>query len=315
MFTITIPVDDIPKPRVYDPENPPDDFELVHNATHYNQRGMITERLPTPEKHAIMELSESFTKRRLGAQQKMLTSMAQRCREQEIKDLSGSITRRYEPHSVPRIEKNTAFYSTTHTIQKHRLDSDSESEKAESPNATPRPNFEKSKTFFPTRTVYKAPKTKPEPENSLPSRRSNLRSYSFIPQSSRIKFSKGVRPVDVYGRKQLISSQRINGPIQLDHYTQPKADQLAPLVLPSIAKQRPTRSSRQKGSRVDTYITSQKITLGDKTLQKTTDGVKQDVVEATQADTVVQEGTIVLPNNTNLTKGEKHDATDDNVIT
>ncbi|ESO93226.1 hypothetical protein LOTGIDRAFT_232678 [Lottia gigantea] len=50
------------------------------------------QRLPTPDKLAIMELSTSFQKRRLGKQQRILTDITKRCREQDISDLSDALS-------------------------------------------------------------------------------------------------------------------------------------------------------------------------------------------------------------------------------
>jgi hypothetical protein len=73
----TIP--EVPPPYVTDEEEEKN-LSLLRESTTFLREGK--QRLPTPDRAAILELSSSFEKRRLGKQQQILCEMAQRCREQ-----------------------------------------------------------------------------------------------------------------------------------------------------------------------------------------------------------------------------------------
>ncbi|XP_076445671.1 uncharacterized protein LOC143283349 [Babylonia areolata] len=65
-------------------------LSLLRESTTHLREGR--HRLPTPDRVAIMDLSSSFQKRRLGKQQQILSEITQRCREQEVTDLSSTIS-------------------------------------------------------------------------------------------------------------------------------------------------------------------------------------------------------------------------------
>ncbi|KAL8585861.1 hypothetical protein ACOMHN_056456 [Nucella lapillus] len=67
---------------------------LLRESTTHLREGR--HRLPTPDRAAIMDLSSSFKKRRLGKQQQVLSEITQRCREQEVTDLSSQISAKVE---------------------------------------------------------------------------------------------------------------------------------------------------------------------------------------------------------------------------
>ncbi|XP_061177601.1 uncharacterized protein LOC133186364 [Saccostrea echinata] len=230
------------------------------NLKHITQFRDGRHRVATPEKVAIMELSTSFEKRRLGKQQQILTEMNQRCREQEVADLSSKLTNKCvlesERGAVGRSREIT-YYSTTFMMQKPKIGTeDAESTiKADSPATTPLPFFEKTYKHFPARKIIKHQgKFELVPKNS---RGSPIRTPRIDPSPVKALVSQAMS--DPYQKLKLLHSQRINGPVQLNHYINPKQDQLAPLVLPSI-----DTSVQEK---IDAFCTS-RVHLG--TRSKTT---------------------------------------------
>lgn len=130
------------------------------NLKHITQFRDGRHRVATPEKVAIMELSTSFEKRRLGKQQQILTEMNQRCREQEVADLSSKLSNKCvlesERGAVGRSREIT-YYSTTFMMHKPKTVAEEldMSNKTESPSTTPLPFFEKTYKHFPARKIIK----------------------------------------------------------------------------------------------------------------------------------------------------------------
>ena len=69
-----------PPPPFLTDEEEEKSLSLLRESTTHLREGR--QRLPTPDRVAIMELSSSFEKRRLGKQQQILSEITQRCREQ-----------------------------------------------------------------------------------------------------------------------------------------------------------------------------------------------------------------------------------------
>lgn len=222
-------------------------------------------RLPTPEKVAVMELSASFERRRLGKHQQILTDISQRCREQEVSDLSNQLSAKVNLRTLERQGKEVTFYSTTFMGNKNKRNSNFEG--IESPKTqvdlvtiTSKPNLEKSYKHFPVRRIMKQ-HTK----------------FDFIKQTNtpfpRLTHHLA-RPTNESGapRYQLAEKQIINGPIQLSHYVSPRTE-LAPLVLPTV----PGHNSGQPAEhldRMDTCFSTKCVTLGPRTKTNLTQGSK-----------------------------------------
>ena len=257
MFQMTIPINDL-RPMFHDPRAE-EDFATVRRGI--GLRTGETARVATPDKEAIMELSSSFGKHRLKKQQQLLQDIAHRCREQEVTDLSGGLSKKckiskFENKQMQReYTFHSGIYNTTKMSGTHRLAianpaTNSKSETSEKENSSPdqdtgspspigRPLFERSNTMFPPRQAKKT-QDRSSPSKSLP--------------RLQISFTRGIRP-ESKARNSLAKTRRINGPIQLRHYLQPKQDQLAPLVLPSI------KFIGYKKDNVGNYINSRKITI------------------------------------------------------
>ena len=74
-----------------------------------------------------------------------------------------------------------------------------------------------------------------------------------------IDFLKGMRSSDPESRAQILDRQTINGPIQLQHYIQPKLDAMAPLLLPDL-------HDMDGGfqDRIDSYFSSSRLPLNQR---------------------------------------------------
>ncbi|GFN77914.1 hypothetical protein PoB_000442000 [Plakobranchus ocellatus] len=135
-------------------------LSLLRETTQVIKEGK--QRLPTPEKTAIMRLSNSFEKRRLGKQQQILTEMTQRCREQEVTDLSAKITAKCDLKVHDKGAHANPFYSTTTRAGKGRLASDFALDNSpeigygsKSPTIARKHNTEKAYKSFPARHIMR----------------------------------------------------------------------------------------------------------------------------------------------------------------
>lgn len=203
--------------------------EHLKTMVHYRD---TRHRLPTPDKVAIMELSHSFEKRRLGKQQQILSEMNQRCREQEISDMSSKLSAKCNLSPSENKMKEMTFYSTNmvpRTRQKTYLGTIEVPEQATLPHDKVQNGaHEKTYKHFPARRVIK-----------------NQGKFEFV--KSPIHFDKPPRVSPVLLRNpnplhsshesllkaRLMPGQRINGAVQMELYT-PRGDMLAPLSLPQI---------------------------------------------------------------------------------
>lgn len=184
-------------------------------------------RLPTPEKEAVMELSNSFERRRLGKHQRILKDISERCRAQEITDLSNKLSAKISLRKFEKPSKEMSFYSTAFMGSKNRTLSD-EQHYIINPRAMQevdgsRPLFEKNYKHFPARKIMRQ-QTKFE----------FLRQNTTLPKLAPEVFTSPLSDSHLMNLKATLAQrQQINGPIQLAHYISPRA-YLAPLVLPSV---------------------------------------------------------------------------------
>lgn len=97
-------------------------MENIKNMSNYSVYRDHKTRLPTPEKMAIMDMSNSYERRRLGRQQQMLIDMNQRCREQEVQDLSSALTAKCDikPLEIKKGQRELTFYATTYMQSKRQ---------------------------------------------------------------------------------------------------------------------------------------------------------------------------------------------------
>ncbi|KAK3605181.1 hypothetical protein CHS0354_012988 [Potamilus streckersoni] len=241
---------------------PPPPFSIEREATRsmpvfLSQFRDGKTRLPTPEKVAIMELSSSFEKRRLGKHQQILTDITQRCREQEVNDLCLKLSSKVNLAITEKVGKEVTFYSTTFMGSKQRtavifpnVIGDMPRKHNESMHSSLRSVYERTYKHFPARRIIRQQTKFDFLRPSLPKINNN---NIFMSTQSETTF----------GKAKLLERQRINGPIQLDHYISPKPDHLAPLVMPSL-----TLDSEKDG--IESYFSTQKVTLGQKSKTKET---------------------------------------------
>lgn len=93
-------------------------YNFVHNMkTVYRDE---TERVKSADKSAILKLAASVDKKKLGKRQQILFDMKQRCRTQEITDLSRRISSRCST-VAPNTTMNPAMYATNSVYKNHHL--------------------------------------------------------------------------------------------------------------------------------------------------------------------------------------------------
>ncbi|XP_033740215.1 uncharacterized protein LOC117327377 [Pecten maximus] len=233
-------------------------------------------RLPTPEKVAIMELSNSFERRRLGKQQQMLTDMNQRCREQEVADLSNKLSEKCSLlDSENRKVREVEFYRTNFMTRRQKTYhgfSDEETQEMSDPNSpspspgikSPRLVFDKSYKHFPARKVMKH-------QSRFDLGRTHYRHHV----KHQAKVEKPSQQTDMpqyaerlYNRAKYLASQKINGQVQFEHYNSPRNDHFAPLILPNI--------DNGSNSKLDS-ITTARVNLGTRSRSTLTHGMDGSV--------------------------------------
>lgn len=253
---------------------PPPHFSIDREATRimpvYLNQYRDGRRLPTPEKVAVMELSTSFERRRLGKHQRILTDISERCRAQEISDLSNKLSAKKNIHTFDKPTREMTFYSTTFMGSQPRKITPDPND-AEEGVPTPevdrsRPLFEKNYKQFPARRIMRH-QTKFD----------FLRQNTFFPRISptpeQIAPKSSVSDSHVMNvRASLAHRQQINGPIQLDHYISPRPE-LAPLVLPNL--ERYSTGLLSERSRI--CFSTSRVTLGPRTKSQ----IAMDIVKHT----------------------------------
>ena len=249
------------------------DYELLQTTAAIRDG----QRLPTPDRRAVIELSDNpDEKHHLRRQQQLLTDIALRAREQDITALSGALTkkctldefdRKHEkPHqpgeagtsSLKKYATNSSFSTlnkdgtprmtlaeigeedSTVAISRENTNADTLQ------NIQAKPEFSRSTTFFPKRKHRRTPK--------------QTSNWKGLPRLQ-IHFAKGLAPSNSSVqhthmiKTNLIRSRNINGPIQLKHYIQPK-DALAPLILPRIENASDTNIDS-----VDTFMQASQMNM------------------------------------------------------
>jgi hypothetical protein len=245
---------------------PPPHFSIDREATRimpvYLNQYRDGRRLPTPEKVAVMELSNSFERRRLGKHQQILTDISERCRAQEITDLSNKLSAKKNIHKLDKANREMTFYATTFMGSQPRRISPDPNEvgnSQESPEDSSRPLFEKNYKQFPARRIMRQ-HTKFDflrQNTSFPQITPPANVNPILPKSS-------VSDSQVMTlRARLAQRQQINGPIQLDHYTTPRPD-LAPLVLPTLERYN-TGIQSERLERSEMCFSTSRLTLGPRT--------------------------------------------------
>ena len=213
-----------------------------------------------------MELSSSFERRRLGKHQQILSDISQRCREQEVSDLSSQLSAKVSLRKFERQGREVTFYSTTFMGNKHRQNGnfdnvDSPRQQIDMVTISSKPSLEKSYKHFPARRIMKQ-HTKFDFIKST---------NTAFPRLTHYLPTRTGEPPHSAARQQLAEKQVINGPIQLNHYVSQRAE-LAPLVLPSVDA--PNETSKEQLNRMDTCFSTRCVTLGPRTKTNLTQGSK-----------------------------------------
>ncbi|KAH3726407.1 uncharacterized protein LOC127853668 [Dreissena polymorpha] len=241
---------------------PPPPFSIDREVTRvmpvYLNQYRDGRRLPTPEKVAVLELSNSFERRRLGKHQRILNDISERCRAQEIDDLSNKLSAKVNLHQAGK-PKEMTLYNTTFMGSRlmsksppHGIPPFDTADIMNEPEIPFKPNiFEKNYKQFPARRVMRQ-QTKFE----------FLRQPTQFPKVKPTQWPKSSSSDSkVHSiRATLAKRQQINGPIQLDHYISPRPD-LAPLVLPSIERFH-VSAPLESIERSDTCFSTSRMVLG-----------------------------------------------------
>lgn len=244
---------------------PPPHFSIDREATRvmpvYLNQYRDGRRLPTPEKVAVMELANSFERRRLGKHQRILNDISDRCRAQEINDLSHKMSAKKNIYKADRPTREMTFYSTTFMGSQPRKIALEVNENI-SPTASQeedgsRPLFEKNYKQFPARRIMRQ-------QTKFDFLRQNTSFPKLATASSQNVPKSSVSDSQLINlRSKLAQKQQINGPIQLDHYVSPRPD-LAPLVLPSLDRYNTTIQS-ERLDRSEMCFSTTRVTLGPRT--------------------------------------------------
>ncbi|XP_060080239.1 uncharacterized protein LOC132559623 [Ylistrum balloti] len=272
LFTSTVCLEEFePRPPfLTDPTR--DNLKTMGYGSTYRDHKL---RLPTPEKVAIMELSNSFERRRLGKQQQMLTDMNQRCREQEVADLSNKLTEKCSLLDAEnRKAREAEFYRTNFMSKRQKTyhgfpeEENPEFSESNSPSQSPvmkspRLVFDRSYKHFPARRVMKH-------QSRFDLGRTHYRHHVKHQQKVE-KTTQATMPQyaeRLYNRAKYLASQRINGQVQLDHYNSPRNDHFAPLILPNI--------DSGSNNKLDS-ITTARVNLGARSRSTLTHGMDGSV--------------------------------------
>jgi hypothetical protein len=244
---------------------PPPHFSIDREATRvmpvYLNQYRDGRRLPTPEKVAVMELSNSFERRRLGKHQRILNDISERCRAQEITDLSNKLSAKKTICEIERPTKEMTFYSTTFMGSQPRKIAPDVAEAGNEPSPgsddETRPLFEKNYKQFPARRIMRH-------QTKFDFLRQNTNFPKITASAVQSAPTVSVSDSQVMNlRARLAQRQQINGPIQLDHYTSPRPD-LAPLVLPTLERYN-TGFQSERIDRSDMCFSTSRLTLGART--------------------------------------------------
>ena len=258
---------------------PPPPFSIEREVTRvmpvYLNQYSDGRRLPTPEKVAVMELSNSFERRRLGKHQRILNEISERCRVQEINDLSNKLSAKMKLQHLGKQEREMTFYATTFmgrhkNKNKRRTGLRMGAEGQEILEGGKPKIFEKNYKEFPARRIMRQ-QTKFE----------FLRQSTMLPKltPTPVPFMSDSDSPDISTlRARLAERRQINGPIQLNHYTNPRPD-LAPLILPNVDGRFLSGVQSERLNREDTCFSTIRMNLGPRSrTQLTLDSARTDKV-------------------------------------
>ncbi|KAH3726406.1 hypothetical protein DPMN_052453 [Dreissena polymorpha] len=259
------------------------DREVTRVMPVYLNQYRYGRRLPTPEKDAVLELSNSFERRRLGKHQRILKDISERCRAQEIDDLSNNLSAKVNLHQAERPKEMTLYNTTymgsrlmsqspTHGVPVlTTADTMTETEVPNKPNI-----FETNYKQFPVRRVMRK-------QNKFEFLRQQTQFQKVEPTvwpKSSVSDSK-VPSV----RATVAKSQYINGPVQHDSYISPRPD-ITPLVLPSIERFH-VGAPMVTLERSDTCFSTSRIVLGKRSrTQLTINSTREPAPERRQYEPI-----------------------------
>ena len=209
---------------------------LLHTTQQYRDR---KQRLSTPDKMAIMDMSLSFDKRRLGKQQQLLQDIALRCREQEVFDMSSGISAKVNLQQ----NRHPQLASLNRNVKGSMSQRDPVSVLREymSVGQNFRVKNQRGYQFFPARKIIKKMSKYDFSKTNLP----HLDSLSMRNPSMS----------DFVNKHTYMNSHTINGIIQLEHCTRPRCD-----LLPLMYDQGDMDSEYQE--RINNYFSAAKLNLG-----------------------------------------------------
>lgn len=238
MFQMTIPARD----QESTPTVPYKDSQTITDAKWIENiatKRQAYARVKTPDKRVIQNLSLSFSKHRLGKQQRLLQDLSVRCRIQEVSDMSESITKKMN----------------TEAKETHTLTTDTEQNDTTLTISTDEKLFDRTHTMFPpTKKLLRS------------TRRSGLSSSVSLPHLPTAGQDKKVYNLQLPPKKNLTfkdgKALQINGRVQIDHYLNDKQNMLSPLILPNVKKIKMLHGK----DRIDSYVLTKKVNLYQKQL-------------------------------------------------
>ncbi|XP_070543384.1 uncharacterized protein [Ptychodera flava] len=212
------------------PSNDHDDqVSIIESIADKSRNGS---RISDVEKIRVFGILDSSDKRKLGKQQQILHDITERCREQDITDMSKSLTSGIQLKQNSTLKndyrREVTMYSTNTLIRQReksgpQFRNGSGRVKAKSGREYNKPRVERSATSV----------TNFRPSNIIRSPPSNYPIKTMFPKVTRVTFG-GLSPTQLYNRTKWLHSRKINGPIQLEHYIQSRNAPCAPLMLPRL---------------------------------------------------------------------------------
>ncbi|XP_041354319.1 uncharacterized protein LOC121372122 [Gigantopelta aegis] len=224
-------------PRFLREKNLSRGLTLLQTTQQYRDR---KQRLSTPDKMAILDMSLGFNKRRLGKQQQLLADIALRCREQEVFDMSSGISAKVNLHKN-RNPQLLAGYNRNTKGSLSQRDPISVIREYMTVGQNFRVKNQRGYQFFPARKIIKKASKYDFSKTNLP----HLDSLSMRNPSMS----------DFVNKHTYTNTQTINGIIQMEHCSRPKCD-LAPLLY----DQGELDSEYQE--RINNYFSAAKLNLG-----------------------------------------------------
>ena len=218
-----------------------------------------------------MELSASFERRRLGKHQQILSDISQRCREQEVSDLSSHLSAKVDLKRLERQGRELTFYTTTFMGNKNRGNNNFV-ESIETPRTHVdlvtinhgKPNIEKGYKHFPIRKIMKQ---NTKFDFIKPTNTAFPKLTHHIPQPTKEKST--LKP-------HMLDKQAVNGPVHSSHYNSPRVE-FVPLSLPNVNGGQCNEINEKSLDRMDTCFSTKCVTLGPRQKTNLTQGSKSGV--------------------------------------